>query len=417
MTFNEQSHTGYRWYVLILGAVTNMLLIAIPSMCMPVLFEEIGQDLNLSLVELGLIWGIGSLPGIVTVLLGGALSDQFGPKRVLTITCLLAGAAGAARGLATDFVTLTMTVILFGFLASAVPMNVIKTCGLWFPRRQLGLATGVASMGMALGFMLGSLISATVLSPWLGGWRPVVVLYGVLGMALCVPWYFTRPAPAAPGVTADTPRKSFAQTLVHVAHIRKLWLFGLAIFGIGGCIQGALGYLPLYLRGQGWPEASADGALSLFHLTSMIFVIPIAVTSDRLGARKKILVLAALMVITGIGLLSVVTGGAVWAAVSVAGMVRDGFMAIFLTMIIETEGVGAIYAGTASGLVMIFSGLGNVLAPPLGNSLAATAPGLPFAFWAALAVVGLCGILAAREGREPALNAASQPVLNSNPNS
>ena len=30
----------------------------------------------------------------------------------------------------------------------------------------------------------------------------------------------------------------------------------LALLGIGGCIQGTLGYLPLYLRGQGWAEAS-----------------------------------------------------------------------------------------------------------------------------------------------------------------
>lgn len=395
MMLNDQHVTGYRWYVLILGAVTNMLLIAIPSMCMPVLFQEIGQDLDLSLVELGVIWGIGSLPGIVTVLLGGALSDQFGPKRVLTITCVLAGLAGALRGFATDFATLMAAVVLFGFLASAVPMNVIKTCGLWFPRRQLGLATGVASMGMALGFMLGSMLSATVLSPWLGGWRAVVVVYGVLGMVLSIPWYFTRPAPVAAGISADNPRKSFAQTVVHVVRIKKMWLLGLAIFGIGGCIQGALGYLPLYLRGQGWPEASADSALSLFHLTSMIFVIPIAVSSDRLGSRKKILVPAALMIVTGISLLSVVTGGAVWAAVSIAGLVRDGFMAIFLTTIIETEGIGAAYAGTATGLVMVFSGLGNVIAPPLGNSLAAAAPGLPFVFWAALAVVGLFGVVAA----------------------
>ena len=28
-------------------------------------------------------------------------------------------------------------------------------------------------MGMALGFMLGPMLSATVLSPWLGGWRAV----------------------------------------------------------------------------------------------------------------------------------------------------------------------------------------------------------------------------------------------------
>ncbi|MBI5670913.1 MAG: MFS transporter [Chloroflexi bacterium] len=393
----ESSPTGYRWYILILAALTNTLVVAIPSMCLPVLFKEIGADLNLTLVELGVIWGLGSLPGIVTVLLGGVIGDQLGPKRVLIAACFLGGLAGALRGFAVDLPTLAVTVVLYGFLGSVVPMNALKTCGLWFPRHQLGMAAGVVSMGMALGFMLGSMLSATVMSPWLGGWRPVVVLYGMLGMALVIPWYFTRPAPVAAGVSAGNPRKSFRQTLLYVARIKKMWLMGLAIFGIGGCIQGALGYLPLYLRGQGWPEASADGALSLFHLMSMIFVVPIAMWSDRLGSRKRILLLAALLVITGVSLLSVASGGAVWAAVSVAGLVRDGFMAVFLTMIIETEGIGALYAGTATGLVMVFSGLGNVLAPPIGNSLATTSPGLPFLLWAALALLGLVGLWAAQE--------------------
>ena len=102
---------------------------------------------------------------------------------------------------------------------------------------------------------------------------------------------------------------------------------------------------------------------------------------------------ATLMLIVGVGLLSVAEGMMVWVAVSMAGMVRDGFMAVLQTVVLETEGVGATYGGTAMGLVMLFSGLGRLVAPPLGNSLAGIAPGLPFAFWAALAAMGCLGLL------------------------
>lgn len=401
------AESPYRWYILALGALTNTLCVAIPSMCMPVLFKEISQDLGLSLVEIGLIWGVGSLPGIVTMLLGGVIGDRFGPKRILTAACLLAGLAGALRGLSADFVTLAITILFFGFISPIIPMNVFKACGTWFPRRQLGLANGVISMGMALGFMLGSIMSATVMSPLLGGWRPVLIFYGVLAASLSIPWFFTRPVPAAAGANI-TGQKSIRQAVMDVAKIRKLWLLGLAILGIGGCIQGTLGYLPLYLRGQGWPETSADGALSAFHLTSMVFVVPIALWSDRLGSRRKVLMLAALLIISGVSLLSAASGAWIWVAVCMAGMVRDGFMAVFFTMILETNGVGAVYAGTASGFVMIFSGLGNMLAPPLGNSLAAAAPGLPFLLWAALALAGLAGLYMAQDAAVTA-PAAAQP--------
>ena len=81
-------------------------------------------------------------------------------------------------------------------------------------------------------------------------------------------------------------------------------------------------------------------------------------------------------------------------------------MAVFMTAIIETEGVGTAYSGTAIGFVMIFSGIGNLVAPALGNSLAAMGTGLPFVFWAALTGLGLLGLLGSRERRAAALVSA-----------
>jgi MFS family permease len=397
------AYSNYRWYILILTALTMSLTVAVPGMCMTVLFDEISKDLSLSRTQIGMIWGIGALPNIVTALVGGSIGDRFGPKRVLFVACVLSGMTGALRGLSGNFITLIATGSAYGLLASLVPMNAMKTCRIWFPSRQLGLATGVTSMGMALGFMVTSLISATLLSPWLGSWRYVLALYGGIAVVLSIPWVFTRPAPIDPAVL-DTRASSLREMFSHVAHIKRMWLLGFAIFGIGGCIQATLGYLPLYLRDIGWAGARADSAAGSFHLASMIFVVPIALGSDRLRSRRKVLIAAALMITTGIGLLSVVDGVLVWGAVIMAGMVRDGFMAVFFTTTMETDGVGPTYAGTASGFVLIFSGLGALIAPPLGNSLASITPALPFVFWAGMALAGLMGIYAAREpGPESAL--------------
>ena len=63
-------------------------------------------------------------------------------------------------------------------------------------------------------------------------------------------------------------------------------------------------------------------------------------------------------------------------------------MAIFQTMTIETEKVGPLYAGTAVGFAMALGSIGNLIAPPVGNSLAVLWSGAPFAFWSVLAVFG-----------------------------
>ncbi len=397
----------YRWYILALAALTDTLGPAAPSLCMPVLFKEISADLHLSLDQLGMLWGLSSLPGIVMMLAGGMLSDKFGPRRVLIGACVLSGLTGAMRGLSNSYFTLMLTMLLYGFAGSVIPMTVFKTCGLWFSNKELGMASGVASMGMALGFMTGSMISATVLSPWLGGWRQVLLFYGVLGALLSLPWYFTRPIPQPAAATPETP--PLRQTIAYVARIKKMWLMGWAILGIGGAIQGTLGYLPIYLEDNGWSEGRASTVAASFHLMSMIFVIPIALWSDRLGSRKKVALRCATMTVIGFGLLSFVRGIAVWPTVGLAGMVRDGFMAVFLTMVLETDGIGPKFAGTASGLVMVFSGLGSLIAPPLGVRLEAISPGLPFLFWSALALVGTVGLYAAQEGR-PITVPAVQPA-------
>ena len=383
---------------MILSGLTNAVAVAAPTMSMPVLLPEISKDLNLTLVQAGLVWGISSLPVVLTGLLGGAAGDRFGAKRILIASCLLVGLAGALRGLSAGFPSLVATMFAFGILTPLIIMTNIKTAGMWFPSQELGFANGVLSMGMALGFLIGSIISATLLSPALGGWRNVFFFYGGLSAAFAIPWYLTRPEPAgarAGGTGSSTP--SLLEGVLRVARLKNIWLLGLAVMGVSGSIQGLLGYLPLHLRALGWPDVRADGALGAFHTVSLLCVLPIALWSDRLGSRKTMLIGTALFTAVGIGLLSFIESSAVWGAVILAGLVRDGFMAIFLTTVIETRGVGLAYSGTATGFVMVFIGLGNLLAPPLGNGLAGIAAGAPFLFWSALTFFGiLCMALTAK---------------------
>ncbi|TLN17426.1 MFS transporter [bacterium] len=289
-----------------------------------------------------------------------------------------------------------MLMALFGAVTPVVLMNGYKVIGQWFPSHQLGLANGVIAMGMALGYLIGSFFSATTFSPWLGGWRNVLIAYGATGALFSIPWFFTRTISADLHPAGTNP--SIWKPLKHVVGLKNIWLLGFALFGISGAIQGALGYLPLYLRGLGWQPLSADGALSAFHTVSLIFVLPFSLWSDRLGSRKRLLLIANLLIAVGLGLLSFAGGGMIWVAVVCAGLMRDTFMAIFTTMVIETRKVGAAYAGTATGFTMALGSLNNFVAPPIGNSLASLWPGAPFAFWSALCVLGIICIVFVEAG-------------------
>ena len=335
-----QQTPGYRWYILTLATFTFTFVVAIPAMSLPVLFNEIAADLSLTLIQVGWIWGIGSIMGIVVGLVGGPISDRLGPRRTLAGACLLMGLCGAARALAWNFTSLAVISFLMGIAQSAIPMNVHKSCGIWFAGPRLGSANGVVSVGMAFGFMLGSLLAATVLSPWLGGWRPVFLLYGAIALLFSLLWWFSQEK--ADETTAHpAAHLSIGAALRYVTSIPNVWWLSLSTLGVTACINGMLGYLPLYLRDLGWPTATADSTLASFHAMSMVAAIPIALFSDRLGARKGVLMVAALLITTGVGLLAVVQGAVIWPAVLMAGVVRDGYMALTMTAMMEVKGVGA----------------------------------------------------------------------------
>jgi MFS family permease len=287
-----------------------------------------------------------------------------------------------------------LIIILIGIMLPMVSMSAYKICGLWFPPRQLGLANGILTMGLSLGFLVGSLLSATVLSPWLGGWRNVIFFYGGVALLFCIPWYFVLRAPD-PVIEGPVEKTSVLMraALTHILGLKNIWLLGITMLGVAGCMQGVSGYLSLYLRGQGWVPVQADGALSVLSLMSLICILPITLWSDRLGSRKYLLLGMVVLIAFASGILSIANGWVVWVVLILAGMVKDGSTALLMTMTIETDGVGPVYAGTASGFIMLFMFIGNLLSPPLGNKLADTSAGLPFVFWAGLAVVGILSLL------------------------
>ena len=392
---SDNFHSGRRWYVVGLGAVINLIVFAMATACMPVLFSEIAEELGLSIAQVGTVWGASSAAGIFSILAAGSLADRFGVRRILAIGCLLAGVFGATRGLSDSFTTLAVTTLLFGLASEAIPVVVIKNTSLWFHERGLGTAQGIITACVGGGVMLGAMLSATVLSPLLGGWNNVLFLYGGISVLMGIIWFLTVPEPAQ--AEASDEIQAPRQALSHVTRIRGVWLIAIGMMGFAGCNRALMGYLPLYLRNSGWTAAGADGTLAALSAAGTAAAIPLTLLSDKLGLRKALLIPGLIITVISVGLLSIVTGAPVWLLAIMAGGFRDMIWAVAATITVETEGIGPVYAGTAVGIVHAFTRVGYTFAPPTGNSLAAIHPGLPFVFWAGLSLVAVLAFLLVKE--------------------
>jgi MFS family permease len=363
----------------------------VERMCMPVLFKEISFDLNLNLVSIGAIWGIDPLAGIFLGLPGGLLVDRFGLKRTLAVVCILGGVLSALRGFSVNFVSLLATTFLFGMLATMGPVVTPKATALWFDRKSLGLANALINIGSSIGLMFATMTSATLLSPWLGGWRHVLFVLGIPAVLIGLLWIITGREPSKEEQQSLTTSKvPLSHAFSVVIHNRDVWTYGFINLTMWGCGMGFMGYLPLYLRNIGWAPVAADGAITAFNAASMLGTIPMVMLASRFNQYKGMLFFSVVIVFLGTVLIPVVNGDqSLWPILIISSFLRAGVFSIVNVLVFEIEGVGNTFGGTAIGLSSTIGMIGSFLAPPLGNSLAAFGPGMPFYFWAALALVAL----------------------------
>jgi cyanate permease len=359
-------------------------------LCMPVLFKEISVDLNLSLVKLGTIWGADPLAGVFVGLIGGLLADRFGIKRTLTVVCILAGIFSAIRGFSFNFLSAAAFMFLFGIMGAMAPSIVPKTASVWFHRKQLGIINALINVSWGIGAMFASMTSATILSPLLGGWRNVLFVLGIPALVTGLLWLFTGRDPNKDEIQ-NAPIKAvpLKQAFSHVIRLKEVWVLGLISLTLWGANMGFIGYLPLYLRNNGWNPATADGVITAFNGASMAGMIPMILLANRLRSYKGMLFFSMAMSVVLMGFLPLVHGGGVWALIILSNFLRSAVFTIVNVLIVEIPEVGSTFGGTAVGLVTSVGMLGAFVSPPLGNSFVQFGAGIPFYFWAGLAACSL----------------------------
>ena len=288
--------------------LSGFLVMGFPTTGLSALFSEIADSLDLDLVQIGVIWGSGSVMGIFTALVGGSLIDQFGTRRTLVALCLATGIFGATRAFAFDFWSLFVSSFFFGMVQPILPMNFVKLNREWFRSGQLGLR-----FRRDVGRFRHRLDAGLALER-----HGVIAAAGRLAARADFPRLLRHRACdplgncASAGESGAKARVRICGKIIgnyrYVARFRELWVIALAVFGVLGVMRGLGGYVPTYLREIGWEAASADTAMTVFFFCSLIGVVPISHFSDRLGNRRLVMAFGTSMMTIGCALMYFVGG-------------------------------------------------------------------------------------------------------------
>jgi len=360
----------------------------------PPLLPEIAAELSLTHTQIGIIWGAWFLGMMLFSLVGGAMADRFGVKKVIAGALILSAVFCALRGFMPGFQGLTVAMFLFGASLAFIVPNLTKGIGRWFGRTELGRANGILSISVGVGMVLGNMTGASVLSPLLGGWRPTMWLTGAIAVVLFIMWIAGARERPVEEIAAEgaTRQPGIWEGLKRVIRIRDLWFICLMEFCLVGGFLAFQGFLPTMLVEKGMTAARAGLLLGLTLLSSGVFNVVGPSLSDRFGVRKPFVWPFLLLSSVGMSLVAFFMGGSLIAVLILIAVGVGVAIPLLRTIVLEMEDIGPLHTGSAMGLVFTLNRVGAFILPiAMGIVI-----DISHLFWPAFLLLGVLNLVAVR---------------------
>ena len=188
-------------YWMVLLAMLVAVLLYLDRICLSTASESIEKDLGLNKEQLSWVLSAFFWAYAAAQLPAGWLGDRFGARWVLSSYVILWSLSTAMLGLAGGLTSLLILRLACGmFEAGAYPVcsGIVRQ---WVPASHRGFASGIVAVGGRLGGALAPLITIELMLLWTYGgqrwaleapepsvtsWRPVMVVYGVLGIVIAL---------------------------------------------------------------------------------------------------------------------------------------------------------------------------------------------------------------------------------------
>jgi sugar phosphate permease len=236
----------------------------------------------------------------------GILADTLGPRRILTLGGLIAGAGSLLFGLAESVGMLATGRLLVGLGVSVTFIAMLKLHAAWFHDRHFGTFTGLSILLGNLGAVMAAAPLAWVLTTT--SWRSVFEFIGVLSLTLgALSWYLVRNTPTEAGLPSmreldgheahPAHHGHWYDGLVRIVRNRATWPAFWVNFGLSGSYFAFAGLwaVPYLTATYGITRSEATVHTSLLLAGFALGALVIGTLSDSLGRRRPVVLGFALL--------------------------------------------------------------------------------------------------------------------------
>lgn len=382
-------------------ALVGILLVAVnlrtAVATMSPIYDQIGQDISLNGVIIGLLGMIPPIMFSLAGILSPRLSRATGLEWALVLACCAMIVGPLVRSLAVDATMLGVGTIIA--LAGAGVGNILIPPAVkkYFPDR-IGQMTAVYATIMSLGAALSPLAAAPVALEV--GWRGWLMAWAVVGLACAAPWIVLALRHRRDLRSGDAVAPTHSALPAPIMRSRLAWMMALAHLVPTICVYAMFAWLPTIMQDiAGATEVQAGAMLSLFALMGL----PSALLAPILGAKgwtSQLMIGGVVAFVVGFAGLLIAPASAPWLWTGLIGLGPFVFPLLLALFGLRTRSHHA--AAQLSGFVQTIGYAGGAIGPILVGTLHEVTGGwsLPLAV---LLVVSLVSIVPAIALRRPVM--------------
>ncbi|WP_300465526.1 MFS transporter, partial [Desulfobacula sp.] len=265
-----------------------------------VMTAELMRDFQISATGLGHLSGLYFYSYVAMQIPTGILADTLGPRKLLTIGCIVAGFGTLLFAMSPGFTGAGIGRFLIGGSVAVAFVGLLKLASSWFPKK---LYTFVAGNALSIG-LIGALTAGPPLRFFMDFflWRGVISVTGVMTLVLgLIIWLVVRDRPEEKGYKGYIPItvqpkslsfKNIAHGFVRVSQYRNTWLLFFIPGGIVGSILTFSGLwgVPYLVSSYNLSPAVASSLTSLMLIGWALGGPFFGWLSDRMGKRKPLFI-------------------------------------------------------------------------------------------------------------------------------
>ncbi len=391
----------YGWYVVAAGTLCVFACLGLGRFALGMLLPSMGEALELSYGQMGLISTFNFVGYLVAVLLSGTFAKRFGTRRVISASLFFIGLSMALIGLAGNFYIIILLYVVTGMGSALANVLIMGLISVWFASHKRGKAAGFVVIGS--GF---AIIMSGKLIPYLNGisengWRLSWFFLGCVVVAVAAICYLVlRDRPQDKGllpvgsrvITADNPSPCLEKTrevrsgvLYHCAAIYFLFGFTYVIY--------ATFIVTALVQERGFSEAVAGNFWAWVGFLSLFSGPVFGTLSDRFGRKTGLITVFCFQTMAYLFVGLDLPGLFLYLSIGCYGIVAWSIPSIMAALVGDLAGPQKAVA--VFGFVTFVFGLGQIAGPFLAGIIAENSGSFSTSFLMAAGMTVLAVVLSA----------------------